>query len=163
MSYDVRKIANAILDQADHYGYPITNMALNKLVFFAHGWHLALYDRPLVSSSFEAWQFGPVHPQIYRQFKSYDDHPIRGRAHRINLSSGNTSKMEYDLPELVTLHIGNIIEFYGSYSASRLSQISHEVGAPWDQVWNGTGSRPGMTIDDNNTKNYYKSKLKGNS
>ena len=160
MSYDVRKIANAILDQADQRGYPVTNMALNKLLFFAHGWFLALHERPLVSSSFEAWQFGPVHPQVYRQFKVNDDQPIRGRAHGLDVSTGCSVRVEYDLSVLELEHVAKIVDFYAGQSAVRLSQISHEEGAPWDQVWRGTGSCPGMTISDESTRFYYKSKLK---
>ena len=82
MPHDARQIANAILDVSSREGFKITNLALNKIVFFAHGWCLATRGEPLVDSVFEAWQFGPVHPQIYRQLKEFRDGPITARLTR---------------------------------------------------------------------------------
>lgn len=158
--FDVRKVANAILDHSDAQGMAITNMALNKLVYFSHGWHLAIYDRPLVDSRFEAWQFGPVHPQLYKQFKVFGDQPILTRAERVDFITGGYVAVEYDFDANTMLHIEKIVDFYGGMSAAKLSSISHERGAPWDIVWNSSGSSPGMSLSDEVTREYYKFKLK---
>lgn len=158
--FDVRKVANAVLDRVEIRNQVVTNMALNKLVYFAHGWHLALFDKPLIDSPFEAWQWGPVHPQIYRQFKSFGDKPIRGRALRLDLSTGYDIPVTYEFDGIVSSHIQTTVDFYGGMTAARLSSISHEEGAPWDLVWNAAGSRPGMILSDEVTREYYKSKLK---
>jgi len=60
--YDPRAIANLMLDEADRRGWKITNLALQKLLYFAHGIHLTKTKEPLVSGYFEAWQYGPVQP-----------------------------------------------------------------------------------------------------
>jgi uncharacterized phage-associated protein len=158
--HDVRKIANALLDLADERGLAISNMALNKLAFFAHGWHLALYGAPLTDSHFEAWQFGPVHPVVYRQFRDNVDAPIRNRATRVNLENGRDVIVSYEFDEATLEHLRTIIDFYGGMTAGRLSTISHEEGAPWDVVWKSSGSCPGMTIGNDFTREYYRSKLK---
>lgn len=158
--FDVRKIANAVLDQSAARSFAITNMALNKIVYFAHGWHLAIYDRPLVDSRFEAWQYGPVHPQLYRQFKSFGDKPITSRALRVDLETGQSIPVTYKFETEVSQHIERIVDFYGEMPAGRLSAISHEQGAPWDLVWNAAGSSPGMALDDQVTREFYKSKMK---
>jgi uncharacterized phage-associated protein len=158
--FDVRKVANALLDSADRREHSISNMALNKLAYFAHGWHLALFDRPLVDSRFEAWQFGPVHPQLYRQFRVFGDQAITSRATRIDLLTGGDVVVGHDFGEDVFLHIERIVDFYGGMTASRLSTISHEPGAPWDLVWNAAGSTPGMSLNDDVTREYYRAKLK---
>jgi len=158
--FDVRKVANAVLDRSDVRGYAITNMALNKLVYFTHGWHLALYDQPLVDSRFEAWQYGPVHPQLYKQFKAFGDRPIEGRALRVDLATGDNVPVGYEFNAKVSAHIEKIVDFYGEMSAARLSTLSHEPGAPWDLVWSAAGSTPGMVLQDTITSEYYKSKLK---
>lgn len=157
--YDVRKVANFILDVAQECELSITNMALQKILYFAHGWYLALFDRPLVDSCFEAWQYGPVHPQIYRQFKAYGDRPISSRATRIDLATGREVWVEYQFEPGDESHIRRIVNFYAPLAASRLSTISHEAGAPWDRVWNASGSTPGMAITDTVTREYYRSKL----
>lgn len=158
--FDVRKIANAVLDRSEARGFAITNMALNKIVYFAHGWHLAIYDRPLVDSRFEAWQYGPVHPQLYKQFKNFGDKPIRARALRLDLETGQNIPVAYDFEAEISQHIDKIVDFYGEMTAGRLSAISHEEGAPWDLVWKAAGSSPGMALEDQVTREFYKSKLK---
>src|SRR5215469_12461877 len=78
--FDPRSVCNLMLDEAR--GALITNLALQKLLYFAHGQHLIETKEPLVTGYFEAWQFGPVHPAAYSAFKSAGDRPIRFRATR---------------------------------------------------------------------------------
>ncbi|MDA1322534.1 MAG: DUF4065 domain-containing protein, partial [Proteobacteria bacterium] len=82
MARDVREIANAVLDVAEANGFVLSNLPLNKIIYFAHAWYLAQYNEPLVDSAFEAWQHGPVHPQVYRQLRTFGDKPIKGRLTR---------------------------------------------------------------------------------
>ena len=63
--YDPRSIANLLLDEADRLAINITNLSLQKLLYFAHGLSLIEDGKPLVSGYFEAWQHGPVHPLVY--------------------------------------------------------------------------------------------------
>src|SRR5258706_1711537 len=121
---DVREVANAILDVAERESLMLSNLALNKIVYFAHAWFLALRRRPLVDSFFEAWQFGPVHPQIYRQMKKFGDRPITGRLTRINLDTGHDVPFEVRLPADELEHIDKITSFYGIRSASWLVETA---------------------------------------
>jgi len=89
--YDPRALANCILDATAVRGFGVTNMALNKIIYFSHGWYLALHDHPLVSVSFEAWDYGPVILLLYHQFKRYGDQDISTRATRIDLQTELTS------------------------------------------------------------------------
>jgi uncharacterized phage-associated protein len=167
LARDVREVANAILSIAEDAGFRISNAALNKIVYFAHGWHLAINDAPLVDSAFEAWQFGPVHPQIYRQLKGLGNKSIRRgqRLTEIDLHTGDDKPVEPNLSDAELQFCKKIVLFYGKYSASRLIQISHEPGAPWDQVWEqaGRASLPGMVISDTITKGYYQDKQRNRS
>lgn len=158
--HDVRTVANAILDISDLNGLEVSNMSLNKLAFFSHGWFLALYDQPLVGSSFEAWQYGPVHPTLYHQFKCFGNRRILSRATKVDVFTGDDVICGVDLDQIVADHIRKIVEFYGGMKAEKLSSISHEEGAPWDQVWSKSGAVLGMAIPDGVTKAYYIQKLK---
>jgi len=54
----------------------ITNLKLQKLLYYAQGFHLALFGKPLFRESLEAWQYGPVVPEIYRIYKQYGSSPL---------------------------------------------------------------------------------------
>lgn len=49
MAYDVRAIANVVLDRAEHLGISVTNLSINKILYFAHGHFLAHFNKPLAS------------------------------------------------------------------------------------------------------------------
>lgn len=165
MARDVREIGNAILAIAEAAGFRLTNMSLNKIVYFAHAWCLAQLGRPLVDSPFEAWQYGPVHPQVYRQLKGYKDQPVVGRLTRIDMATGRDVPMVANLDPEEQALVERVTHFYGRLSAARLVEISHEPGAPWDQVWTAgeREARPGMVIPDSMTESFYRSKVSRSS
>ena len=86
-------IVNEFLDLASED--KITNLKLVKLCYIAQGLSLALLDKPLFSEPIEAWQYGPVVPSVYHEFKHFRDQPITEKSvERMldNLDLLNTSK-----------------------------------------------------------------------
>jgi uncharacterized phage-associated protein len=158
MPYDARVIANFVLDTADRLGLPITNMALNKIIYFSHGWYLAQHREPLVNYKFEAWEHGPVLPNVYHQFKSYRDRPIDGRATSINLETGRDELAVGAIDILDKQFLERMTSFYGLKPAHILSSMSHESDAPWAQT-RGAKARPGMVISDESIRGYFELKL----
>lgn len=67
--YKSREIADYIILYFQEHGEPLTNLKLQKLLYYAKGWYLALYDKPLFNDKIEAWVHGPVVPSIYHAFK----------------------------------------------------------------------------------------------
>ena len=59
-------------------GDMMTNLRLQKLLYFAQGWHLARYGKPLFDDDIEAWQYGPVVPSVYNAYKQYGRGGIAG-------------------------------------------------------------------------------------
>lgn len=132
--YDPRGIANLLLDVADDAGLSITNLALQKLIYFAHGIHLMQTKEPLVSGYFEAWQYGPVHPSVYRAFNDAGSQPLRIRATGKDALTGRERELKKpDDPDVRQL-IQDVLRHYGRMSAGRLVDLSHAEGAPWDVV-----------------------------
>lgn len=65
------EVAKYIIWFAHKRGSSITNLKLQKLLYYAQGWHLVFYDRPLFGDKIEAWIRGPVVPIIYHQYQGY--------------------------------------------------------------------------------------------
>lgn len=108
--YDARAVANALLDRAEASGMAVTNLALQKLVYFAHGLMLTRHGRALVDGYFEAWEHGPVHPVLYGAFKHSGREPIAERARRRDFRSGGLGAVvsateigSYAVPRVVRL------------------------------------------------------------
>ncbi len=78
-AYDPRAIANLMLNEAERRGIRISNLALQKLLYFAQGIYLTQNKRPLVSGYFEAWKHGPMHPAVYRAFTVRSPEMLRSR------------------------------------------------------------------------------------
>ena len=69
MPFDPRAVANRLLELGRERQLTIDPMKVQKLIYYAHGWHLALTGKPLLDRSVEAWQYGPVLPDVYRAFQ----------------------------------------------------------------------------------------------
>ena len=64
MSYPVLAIANKLLASATDYdgGELMSNMKLQKMLYYQQGYHLAAFGTPLFDEDIEAWMYGPVVP-----------------------------------------------------------------------------------------------------
>jgi len=150
MPYDGRALANLLLDLADVRSMPLTNMTIQKLLYYAHGWHLAASGIALVEDGFEAWPHGPVSRVVYNAFKRAGDRPIRARAEAMDIVTGCTSVALCSPTEEESRLLVNVLDALGHLHAFELSRMTHERGSPWDQIWNATSGRvtPGMHIPD---------------
>jgi uncharacterized phage-associated protein len=157
--YDARDVANFVLDTADANGIAITNLSLQKLLYFAHGWFYAIFEQPLIRNKFEAWQHGPVQRVLYNQFKVFRDRPIRGvRATYIDPENGESvyrpPNIEADHARLIT----EVLEKYAKFSAGQLVEQSHVEDGPWEYVWQQAEDAiyPGMRIPDSMILEHFK-------
>lgn len=132
--FDAREIANFFLDYADSRNIQISNLSMQKIVYYAHGWHLAKYDAPLVSNKFEAWDHGPVISILYDAFKQAGDAPIKNRATRFDIVVNGYAIANGNFDEPLKIFLIQIFEFYGRIGPYELSRMTHEQGGPWDQV-----------------------------
>ncbi len=160
MSYDPLAIANTLIDIAKEKKVKLTPMKLQKLIYFAHGWNLALKDEPLINEHVEAWKFGPVIPSIYHEFKYYGNNDINEKAERIimndNFSFTTTKPVVKKTDKEIWELLEKIWEVYGKYSGWQLSNATHQEGTPWKQVWNEGQVLYGKDIDNNIIKEYFK-------
>lgn len=129
--YDPRAIANMIVEEGQQVGRPVTNLALQKLLYFAHALFLVERKQPLVSGYFEAWQYGPVHPTVYQAFKGAEDQPITFLATAMNALTGERTRLPNPTDPEIVQHIRRVMMSYGRLTPGRLVDISHAKDAPW--------------------------------
>lgn len=154
VGYSSASVANELLNLASERGLNVTVLGLMKLVYIAHGWHLALTGKPLLAERVEAWKFGPVVNSLYHQFKYTAPRPIK-RGERafeedncLFLVPGSHSHQILD----------RVIEEYGDKSGGELVALTHTKGTPWYETWFGPRDgrlRPGTDIEDELIKSYY--------
>jgi uncharacterized phage-associated protein len=142
--HDSRVVAQDILWAAHRDANPLTPMQLLKLVYIAHGWNLGLHSRPLIYDAVEAWQYGPVIPAIYHQFKRF--------------GGGFITECPPGPQEVVTATERNLLDQvwkgYGKMSGIGLSSLTHQPGTPWDVTIRRLGR--GATISNDLIEDHYR-------
>ena len=63
--------ASYFLSLAEKNNGHLTNLKLQKLLYYAQAWHIALYKKPLFKDKIEAWTFGPVIKEVYKAYKEH--------------------------------------------------------------------------------------------
>jgi uncharacterized phage-associated protein len=156
MDLDGRAVANFVLDFCEARGRGITNLSLQKIVYFCHVWSLIELRRPLLRHQFEAWQYGPVLQYLYREFRAFESEPITVRATRIDPGTGEKHVVSYSFDEETEALLTEVVDFYSRLSAGELVKLSHVKGGPWDTAWNHEGRiNPGMKIENAAIATYY--------
>lgn len=157
-------IANYFIRLAKGEDKVIRPLKLMKLVYIAHGYMLALLDRPTDGAKLEkveAWQYGPVFPSVYYSFNKYGRRPITEEAKVINFDAVDSPGDIFTIP-IITEEIEQKIcrlvwEKYGIYTDSTLVDTLHADGTPWRKVYVKGLNR---VIPDYITKSYYRFVIK---
>lgn len=161
MAYDVRAIANYVLDFADGEGRGISNLHINKIVYFLHADFLAAFERPLVTAKIEAWPHGPVFRELYHQFKTFGEKCIISRATYIDPKTGQRLTASCNLTDDEINFLKTILPKYIAMSAGSLVAQSHVKDGPWDMAWNHNNrSNPTMKISDDLIRDWYQKAAK---
>jgi len=140
-----------VFDVADYFielfgqelGSDITNLKLNKLLYYAQGHCLATTSQPLFQDAIEAWEYGPVVPAIYQRYNVCGKHPIEAQGKCVN----------HALTEKERSLLLDVACEMGRFSASYLFGKTHEVGTPWFQT------KRNDAIDTFVLKKYFKTSI----
>jgi uncharacterized phage-associated protein len=114
-------------------GDSISNMKLQKLLYYGQGFHLAIYGTPLFGDAIKRWAHGPVVPQIWHDYKNYGSGPIPVEG---------IDRDNY--PEEIRALLDEVYSVYGQFTASKLRDMTHQE-PPWrDTPENGVISHDSM-------------------
>ncbi|OJX55722.1 type II toxin-antitoxin system antitoxin SocA domain-containing protein [Devosia sp. 66-22] len=147
--HDARAVANLILAKAKQRGKSLTLMQLIKLVYLCHGWSWAMLGRPMVKGSVQAWQYGPVYPEVYSAFKEFGSNPISAPARSRFSGAIYEEAFDNDENELIEA----VLDAYGDLHAFQLSNMMHRPGTPWTNAYNANGAY--SDIDEREIRQHY--------
>lgn len=100
----------------------VTNLKLQKLLYLAQAYFLAKLNGPLFVDEIQAWEFGPVIPNVYRSYKKYVSDPIFIEKEKDIIRAEDKE------------HIVKVWDVFGGYSAGKLVDITHSH-SPWKEAF----------------------------
>lgn len=111
----------------------LTNLHIQKLLYFVQGWTLAEWDRPMFSDPLEAWTHGPVVRSVWKRYEKFGKRPVED-------DDAGPDGLVGDEREMVSA----VWSCYQQYSAIALADMTHE-DAPWRNARRGLD--PGAPSD----------------
>lgn len=139
-------IANEFIRRASAEGKLLTQMQLQKLVYIAHGWSLAINGIPLTHDAPEAWEYGPVYKELRKALRHYGRAGVEREIRNDEYDIGTFA----DDPEAAacatltadeTAVIDRVYRDYGKFHAFQLSALTHRDGTPWTAIYRDGAGR----------------------
>lgn len=130
--YSALTIAKWFIAWAEAEDDELSNLKLQKLLYYAQGHYLARYGRPLFKDELQAWSHGPVVPEVYHVFKESGSAPIV-----LDVNDPFTWDRVTDED---AEFLGEVWNTYGGFSAGRLRGMTHEE-PPWKESFRTNGER----------------------
>lgn len=141
-------VANYFLSRIElEDGSLMTHLKLQKLCYYAQGWHLAFDDVPMFNEGFEAWVHGPVCPDLWHEYKDYGFNPIPVPEDFDGTVFSNTVLDTLDA----------VWDAYGQFDAKYLERLTHQE-RPWIEARQGyrSGEPCSTVINQDTMKQFYK-------
>jgi uncharacterized phage-associated protein len=105
----------------------LSNLKIQKLLYYAQGVFLAIKGSPLFGDELRAWKYGPVVESVYNDFKHFDSQPVK-------IPDDDNFEMSVIAEEDVAL-LASVYETFGQYTAWKLCEMTH-AEAPWKETPN---------------------------
>lgn len=124
MPYSASDIAKHILTLSNpEVGDIMSNLKLQKLLYYVQGFHLAMHDgQPLFNEEVYAWQYGPVVPEVYQEYKHLGSSAIP-------VPENLELQIDKDAADLIK----EVYDVYGQFSALKLMDMTHDE-SPWRET-----------------------------
>lgn len=147
MAYKALDIAKKMIFKAQNDepngGERLTNLKLQKLLYYQQGFHLAFFGTPLFAEDVEAWMYGPVVPAVYDEYSAYGSSALPEVKEPVSLSEN-----EEEL-------FNEVYDAYCEFSAIGLMNRTHSE-RPWlDAVPHDRGT----VISQESMMSYFKTQI----
>lgn len=140
------KVADWFIAWAEQNDAEVSNLKIQKLLYYAQGNHLAQTGQPLFPDRIEAWAHGPVIRTVYRRFKDYQSSEIDPDC--------VPEEFNWDDYKDVDSFLQTIWNTYGEYSAWKLRNMTH-AESPWIEAFN-SGDSYNATISRESMTSFFK-------
>lgn len=149
MSYNVLDVARYIINYGNDNNCNISNLRLQKILYFVQATFYMDKNEPCFNEEIEAWDFGPVIPEVYHEYKRYGRNEIPHIGEYIDFSKGvwEATEMAYNeniIDEGDRELINEVIDSSRQYSTNELVEITHDQ-SPWKNAyvrgWNNVISK----------------------
>lgn len=147
----VQEFANFFIDYFYRKGIEndLTNMKLNKLLYFIYGMYLSKTGKKIFDAEFRAYKYGPVETSVYDAYKSFGSNLIL-HSKFPDVGVFSCYDLESDQLEVLT----DVLNRYGDRSAWSLSELTHiDYDSPWSKVDYNKKEK----INDDDMIEYFKS------
>lgn len=133
--YKAMDVACAIVNFANEIGHPISNLKLQKILYFVQGYYMQMKRVPFFDDEIEAWPYGPVVLNVYEQFQQYGANFIPSTYGYSTFSFEDLEFKENQYTESVfskedLSFIKSVVKKLNKYTASQLVTITHAQD-PW--------------------------------
>lgn len=137
MSYKVLDVCRHVIKYSNDQDYGISNLKLQKILYFIQAYFLiSELGEPCFNEKIEAWDFGPVVPVAYREYKQFGSGDIPTPTHIIDYNEENIwdSKLIKYVDDVISdgdmVSINGVIDHFSDYSATDLVALTHNQ-SPW--------------------------------
>ena len=158
-TYPVRDVSHYIIVYSNKKDYGVSNLKLQKLLYFVQAFFLINDCPPCFDEKIEAWDFGPVVPEIYREYKRYGGMDIPTIDYYVKFDKKNiwnTERIYYEdiISDDDKEMIQAVVDKFAHCSATFLVNLTHNQD-PWINAY-VNGQRNEITKED--IKRYFEQK-----
>ena len=123
--YRALDIACYIITYCVEHGHPISNLQLQKILYYIQLYYLKETGFPAFRDSIEAWQFGPVVPNVYYRFSGNGAMPITSTFNTEHINAIDKNNFDPIIDEKSVLPPWDLV-----------AETHHEGGA-WERNYRG--------------------------
>lgn len=143
--HDTQTIFNEFCIELGRQGFKPDGLSIMKLIYFAQGWSLAIFDQLIIKEPIIIGKYGPEINSIIESDWSR------------NINNTNKLLLNNDIDKKTLSIIKKIVSEYGNFNVYYLFQLSSTAGTPWNLLKDK--QKIGTAISNDIIKNYYKYKI----
>lgn len=138
--YSVIDVCHCIVNYCNGRNYSLSNLKLQKILYFVQAYFIKFLGRPCFKEEIEAWDFGPVVPEAYHEYKHFGGGEIIGDGEKDSLTTEDGTLVRA------------IVNVLAKFSATELVSITHKQD-PWIRNYVPRANNP---ISNEDLKEYFR-------